>query len=440
MSSHPLSRPAVHRPRCDRRRTSDADPRPPGGDRLPHRRALRLRRARRRVRRAAAQARSGALLGATLPLLDGRRARRSSRPPAADRHPDRDRPDDRPRALDHARGRAVERGDARTPRAQVAAEHGIRVGYHNHWWEFGSIGGRPALEVFAEQLLAGGRTRGRHLLGPGRRAGCGAVPSSGSATGLQFIHVKDGPISARRRGAGGGRLGQHAGVGGARGGAAGGARGRARRLLDGDVFDALADSFAFLTAQRGARVTGNGPVGVGVIGAGVISSQYLDNLTTFPDLKVLFIADLDAERAKAQADKYGVPGSGSRRGASGDPRGGDRREPRRSPRRMSRSRRGRSRRASTSGARSRSRSTGRAGIALLARARELGLRVATAPDTFLGRRAADRAAAASATAGSVTRSRRSRCCRGRGRSPGIRIPTSTTCRAAVRCSTWGRTT
>lgn len=52
-------------------------------------------------------------------------------------------------------------------------------------------------------------------------------------------------------------------------------------------------------------------VGVGVIGAGVISTQYLDNLTTFPDVEVLFVADIDLERAAAQAAKYGVPESGS---------------------------------------------------------------------------------------------------------------------------------
>jgi predicted dehydrogenase len=52
-------------------------------------------------------------------------------------------------------------------------------------------------------------------------------------------------------------------------------------------------------------------VGVGVIGAGVISTQYLDNLTVFPDVEVLFVADLDVERARAQADAYGIPGSGT---------------------------------------------------------------------------------------------------------------------------------
>jgi len=55
----------------------------------------------------------------------------------------------------------------------------------------------------------------------------------------------------------------------------------------------------------------NGPVGVGVIGAGVISGEYLRNLTTFPDLAVRFVADLDTGRAKAQAEAFGVPASGT---------------------------------------------------------------------------------------------------------------------------------
>lgn len=54
-----------------------------------------------------------------------------------------------------------------------------------------------------------------------------------------------------------------------------------------------------------------GKVGVGLIGAGVISDQYLENLTSFPDLDVRFVADLDEERARTQAEKYGIPGSGS---------------------------------------------------------------------------------------------------------------------------------
>jgi predicted dehydrogenase len=52
-------------------------------------------------------------------------------------------------------------------------------------------------------------------------------------------------------------------------------------------------------------------VGVGIIGAGNISTQYLENLTRFPDVDVRFVADLDLARAAAQAEAYGVPASGS---------------------------------------------------------------------------------------------------------------------------------
>jgi predicted dehydrogenase len=58
-------------------------------------------------------------------------------------------------------------------------------------------------------------------------------------------------------------------------------------------------------------MTGTGPVGIGLIGAGVISDQYLSNLTVFPDVRVLFIADIDEPRAAAQAEKWDVPRSGS---------------------------------------------------------------------------------------------------------------------------------
>lgn len=49
-----------------------------------------------------------------------------------------------------------------------------------------------------------------------------------------------------------------------------------------------------------------GRVGVGVVGAGVISDQYLRNLTTFPDLDVGFVADIDLGRAETQAERYGI--------------------------------------------------------------------------------------------------------------------------------------
>jgi predicted dehydrogenase len=130
-------------------------------------------------------------------------------------------------------------------------------------------------------------------------------------------------------------------------------------------------------------VTGSGPVGVGIIGAGVISTQYLDNLTTFPDLVVLFIADIDLDRAKAQAQRYGVPASGTVEELLAVPEVEivvNLTIP-----------------AAHVEVATRALEAGKhvwnekpfsldreSGLALLARANELGLRVATAPDTFLG--------------------------------------------------------
>ncbi|RKS72750.1 putative dehydrogenase [Motilibacter peucedani] len=54
----------------------------------------------------------------------------------------------------------------------------------------------------------------------------------------------------------------------------------------------------------------SGPVGVGVIGAGVISDQYLSNLGSYPDVEVVAVGDIDADRAAAQATKHGVRSSG----------------------------------------------------------------------------------------------------------------------------------
>lgn len=56
--------------------------------------------------------------------------------------------------------------------------------------------------------------------------------------------------------------------------------------------------------------TSTGPVGVGIIGAGTISNEYLDNLTKFPDVKVHVIGDLFPEVAAAQASKYGIEAHG----------------------------------------------------------------------------------------------------------------------------------
>lgn len=62
-----------------------------------------------------------------------------------------------------------------------------------------------------------------------------------------------------------------------------------------------------------------GPVGVGIIGAGVISKEYLDNLTSFPDVKVVAIGDLFEESAAARAAEYGVPVHGGVDAVLGNP-------------------------------------------------------------------------------------------------------------------------
>ncbi|GAA1967775.1 Gfo/Idh/MocA family oxidoreductase [Microbacterium deminutum] len=52
-------------------------------------------------------------------------------------------------------------------------------------------------------------------------------------------------------------------------------------------------------------------VGIGIIGVGVISDTYLQNLASFPDVEVVILGDLVVERAREQAEKYGVPAHGT---------------------------------------------------------------------------------------------------------------------------------
>lgn len=47
-------------------------------------------------------------------------------------------------------------------------------------------------------------------------------------------------------------------------------------------------------------------VGLGLIGSGVISDTYLENLGSFPDVEVVIIGGLDVEQARARARKHGV--------------------------------------------------------------------------------------------------------------------------------------
>ncbi|MCF6466882.1 Gfo/Idh/MocA family oxidoreductase [Nonomuraea sp. MG754425] len=55
----------------------------------------------------------------------------------------------------------------------------------------------------------------------------------------------------------------------------------------------------------------NGPVGVAIVGAGVISGQYLRNLTSFPDVRVVAVADIDTDRAATVAREHDVRVSGT---------------------------------------------------------------------------------------------------------------------------------
>jgi predicted dehydrogenase len=57
-------------------------------------------------------------------------------------------------------------------------------------------------------------------------------------------------------------------------------------------------------------VTRSGPVGIGIIGAGVISDTYLENLARFADTAVVAIGDLRAEVARTSAAAHGIATAG----------------------------------------------------------------------------------------------------------------------------------
>ena len=135
--------------------------------------------------------------------------------------------------------------------SQQAAAHGLKLGYHNHWWEVEPvIDGVHALELLAQQLdpavflevdtywAAVGGAQVPELLG---RLG----------DRVQALHVKDGPVVKDE---------PHTAVG------AGvmpvpeilAARPEAWRIVEldscaTDVFEALAQSHAYLTALAGAE-------------------------------------------------------------------------------------------------------------------------------------------------------------------------------------------
>ena len=67
---------------------------------------------------------------------------------------------------------------------------------------------------------------------------------------------------------------------------------------------------------------GSGPVGVGIVGAGVISTQYLRTFGKVPDLEVRFVAETP-ERTRVELehrniDRHGSGWEGVRDGVAGD--------------------------------------------------------------------------------------------------------------------------
>lgn len=77
--------------------------------------------------------------------------------------------------------------------AAEAAEHGLLVGYHNHWWEFGEVAGRPALEHLAEALhpsvvleldVYWAAVAGADVAGLAQRLNAR----------IRHLHIKDGPL------------------------------------------------------------------------------------------------------------------------------------------------------------------------------------------------------------------------------------------------------
>lgn len=136
--------------------------------------------------------------------------------------------------------------DALNAAAKVAAEHGVQVGYHNHWWELESrIDGRSAFEVFADQLdpavalevdtywaTAGGEDAPALLRRLGDR--------------VRAIHVKDGGLATDASGqvpAGQGRVP----IADVLAAAPDALRVIEFDAYDGDLFEAIAASHAFLT-------------------------------------------------------------------------------------------------------------------------------------------------------------------------------------------------
>lgn len=138
--------------------------------------------------------------------------------------------------------------------AGQAADHGLTIGYHNHWWELAQkVDGRPALEVFAEVLDE------RVVLEVDTYwAAVGGVPAPELLARLgervKFLHVKDGPITEDPKAQ------LPAGTGAMDVPAVLAAAPEALRVVEfdayaGDIFEGLAASLAYLRGLSPAEGT-----------------------------------------------------------------------------------------------------------------------------------------------------------------------------------------
>jgi sugar phosphate isomerase/epimerase len=133
--------------------------------------------------------------------------------------------------------------------AEQAAGYGLRLGYHNHWWEFEPfVDDRHALEVLADLVAPEVFLEvDTYWAAVGGAEVTGVLTRLGSR--VKALHVKDGPISKDT---------PHTAVGQGAMPVADilAAAPDALRIVeldsfDGDVFEAIADSHAYLTALGG---------------------------------------------------------------------------------------------------------------------------------------------------------------------------------------------
>lgn len=132
-----------------------------------------------------------------------------------------------------------------TEAADRAADHGVRIGYHNHWWELEQrIDGTPALEVFADHLGDGVVLEvDTYWSAVGGVDPVGLLERLGER--VVALHVKDGPVTReteRQQPAGSGELPIAAILAAAP---------QARPVIEfdayaGDLFDGIAESIRFV--------------------------------------------------------------------------------------------------------------------------------------------------------------------------------------------------